>query len=111
VAECAQPVEIQAAAEPSARVGFEPGDLIGDECHVGRLVDADLGASLEHGVGRSGLRAERARHGRRVHRNHPAVLEHRDRRLVRVVHADDHVAVACQFLGEGGEQERGEAAG
>jgi hypothetical protein len=60
VAECAQPVEIQAAAEPSARVGFEPGDLIGDECHVGRLVDADLGASLEHGVGRSGLRAERA---------------------------------------------------
>ena len=93
-----------AGGEPGA-VGSEPAEVVGDEAQVSCFVVAHLGAATERRVVRADLGAEGAAEGGRVHGCDATVAEHGDGGLEGVVDADDDVAVAGQFLGDGAEEE------
>ena len=93
-----------AAGEPGA-VGGEPAEVVGDEAQVSCLVVADLGAATERRFVRADLGAEGAAEGGGVHGCDTTVAEHGDGGLEGVVDADDDIAVAGQFLGDGAEEE------
>lgn len=109
VAERAQPSEIEPSVEARTRAtGQQP---FGNRSEIGGLVVTDGRTGAERRLVRALLRTEHPGDRQSIRLDDPAVSEHGNRGLVGVIDADDDLAKACHFLGDGRPHQRREPLG